>query len=195
MTEIIIENLEPPGEWVTLEILHAHQTAGDKLLVTNAPPELQEKIKKKTRSPPRMTSTPAHQYCKNKNTIILDPDAPQPLTPQEARNADCIIIGGILGDYPRKHRTAEITRRIPWAERRNLGPKQLSIDGAVHLTIQILNGRTLQEIPLTENPTITIKTPLGTVEITLPYAYPAKNGKPLLPPGLKEYLTKTQQLE
>jgi ribosome biogenesis SPOUT family RNA methylase Rps3 len=194
MTEIVIENLEPPGEWLIIEILHAHKTAGDKLVVTNAPIELQEKIRQKTSNPPKMTTIPASQYCKNKKTIILDPDAPKPLTPQEATNTDCIIIGGILGDYPRRHRTQEITRKIPWAKTRNLGPKQLSIDGAVHLTTMILQGKQLHEIPLTENPTIKIKTPLGTAEITLPYAYPQQNGKPQIPPELKKYLAGTREL-
>ena len=194
MTIIVIENMEPPGEWITLELLHAHQIAGDKLVITNTPKKLEEQIKQKTKNPPRMQGTPAHQYCKDKKTIILDPDAPQPLTPNEAREADCIIIGGILGDHPRKHRTQEITRRIPWAKRRNLGRKQLSIDGATYLTTMILQGKTLQEIPLTENPTITIETPLGTAEITLPYAYPQHNGEPLLAPGLKKYLSRTSEL-
>ncbi|MCE4615011.1 MAG: hypothetical protein F7B60_05750 [Desulfurococcales archaeon] len=190
MAEIVIENMEPPGERILLEILQAHQIAGDKLVITNTPKQLEQQTNKKTCNPPKILGTPAHQYCKDRKTIILDPDATQPLTPQEARQADCIIIGGILGDHPRKHRTREITRRTPWAKTRNLGTHQLSIDGATYLTNMILQGKTLQEIPLTENPTITIETPLGTTEITLPYAYPQHDGKPLLAPGLKKYLTK-----
>ncbi|MCE4606981.1 MAG: hypothetical protein F7B59_06625 [Desulfurococcales archaeon] len=191
MAEIVIENMEPPGEWILLELLHAHQTVGDKLVITNTSKELEEQIRRKTRNPPRMLDKPAHQYCKGRKTIILDPDARLPLTPSEAREADCIIIGGILGDHPRKHRTREITRRTPWAAARSLGPLQLTIDGATYLANMILKGKTLEEIPLIENPEIPIETPLGTTEITIPYAYPEQNGEPLLSPGLKKYLSRT----
>ncbi len=200
MVEIVIENMEEPGEWVVLEYLHAANMSGDKLIITGSNSELDSMLslyaaKKKTRKP-RTTPMHVEEYCRGRSVILLDPSADKQLEPEEAGSVDCLVIGGILGDYPRRGRTRLLRERLPWASTRNLGNRQLSIDGAVYVVLEVMSGKRLDEIELLENPVIKVDTPLGSVEIVLPFAYPVKNGEPMLAPGLLNYLVgKTQLLE
>ncbi len=122
--------------------------------------------------------------------IILDPSADKLLEPREAREAEVIVVGGILGDHPPRGRTRRcITERLVGAKPRSLGPHQLSIDGAVYVTLRVLEGAEPTSVPLVVNPVLKLQSPLGyELEIELPFAYPVVNGKPLIPEGVLRLL-------
>ncbi len=121
--------------------------------------------------------------------IVLDPQAPRPLEPWEVEASCCLVVGGIMGDHPPRGRTRLVSWRYTNAARRNLGPHQLSIDGAVKVALEVARGRRLGEIPLVVSPRVEVETPLGRVEVELPYAYPALgDGRPWIAPGVLRLL-------
>jgi ribosome biogenesis SPOUT family RNA methylase Rps3 len=123
------------------------------------------------------------------DAIVLDPWAPKPLEPWEAERACCFIIGGIMGDHPPKGRTRILSWRYMNAAKRNLGPYQLSIDGAVKVALMVASGLRLSEIDIALEPTLHLKTPLGEVEVQLPYAYPLRpDGRPWIAEGVVRLL-------
>ncbi len=125
-----------------------------------------------------------------RRVVILDPSADKLLEPREAREAEAIVVGGILGDHPPRGRTRRcITERLVEAQARSLGPHQLSIDGAVYVTLRVIEGREPTSIPLVVNPVLRLQSPLGyELEIELPFAYPLIDGKPLIPEGVLRLL-------
>ena len=123
------------------------------------------------------------------DAIVLDPRAPKPLEPWEAGRACCLVIGGIMGDHPPRGRTRLLSWRYLNAAKRNLGPHQLSIDGAVKVALMIASGRRLGEVGMTVKPGIRLKTPMGEVEVQLPYAYPLRpDGRPWIAEGVVRLL-------
>ena len=121
--------------------------------------------------------------------IILDPAAEKLLEIGETRSARVVVVGGILGDNPPRGRTSKcITSRIRGARARSLGPHQLSIDGAVYVYLQVEAGKRLEDIPLVVSPTLRFRFLGSEVEVTLPFAYPLVDGKPLIPEGVLRLL-------
>ncbi len=120
------------------------------------------------------------------NTCILDPNAKETLTPEDAKNFKYFIIGGILGDYPPRKRTKEeLTDKVHNLPARNLGKKQFSTDNAVYVLKQIIDGVPLEEMKFQNK--ITIK--INEIEsIDLPYYYPLIDGKPRISDKLVKYL-------
>lgn len=123
---------------------------------------------------------------KIEDACVLDPEAEKTLTPEEAKQFDFFIFGGILGDYPPKKRTRkELTTKIKNTEARNIGKKQMSTDNAVFVVKKIVQGTKLSGIPFQDK----IEIELGKNESTiLPYRYAVVDGKPLVCEELISYL-------
>ncbi|MEM4259240.1 MAG: SAM-dependent methyltransferase [Candidatus Pacearchaeota archaeon] len=121
-----------------------------------------------------------------KNACILDPEADNPLEPNEAKAFDYFVFGGILGDYPPRKRThIELTSKIKNAKSRNIGKKQFSTDNAVLVVKQVTQGKSLKDMRFVDNLTIKINE-IESVE--LPYCYPVINNKPQISEELVNYL-------
>ena len=125
-------------------------------------------------------------------TIVLDPQAPTKLRPWEASLTKFLVVGGILGDHPPRGRTYAISSKFTSSAKRNIGPYQFSIDGAVKMFLRIASGSELEDIPIAGPPvTFKIKTPLGAIEVSLPFAYPLRsNGEPDVPVEIKNLLSR-----
>ncbi len=176
----IIEHLEPKmWPWCIIEYKHMSKIVGKQnLLITNTKSKLMTGFAK--------TEAKSIGQLNPKNACILDPAATKTLTPTDAKQFDCFIFGGILGDDPPQERTKEELGSVP-GERRNLGNKQMSTDTAIHVVWKIVHGMMLKEMQFQD--TITLK--IGNQEeIILPYRYLLKNNKPILAPGLEMYLKK-----
>lgn len=175
MKIIIIENLEEvPGRWIAEEYAEAHRVArerGHKLIVSGRIPEALEAMIRR-----EGVEIGDGRAYNRPDAILLDLWAPRRLEPWEAQAANAFIVGGILGDHPPRGRTALIYDLYPYAARRNLGREQLSVDGAVKVLLEVLSGKSLDEIELVVRPTFKVRT-LMEIEITLPFAYPLKDGK------------------
>ena len=172
----IIEHLEPRmWPWCVIEYKRMRKLVGKNLLITNTKSKLVNFAKTDSRSVNQL---------KPKNACILDPSAQKELVPEDANSFDAFVFGGILGDDPPQNRTTPAFQELK-GERRNLGKEQMSTDTAVHVTWQILHGKKLSELQFQDRITISIS---DEAEIQLPYRYLVKNNKPVLAPGLHEYL-------
>ena len=122
------------------------------------------------------------------NACVLDPDARTTLTPEEAKQFDFFIFGGILGDDPPQKRTfPELTSKLPKATARNLGKAQMSTDTAAYVTHQIVRGKKLSDLKFQN----TIEIQLDKNESTiLPYQYVLVNDKPMISEELVNYIKK-----
>ena len=125
------------------------------------------------------------------NCILLDLRAERRLEPWEAAAAEAIIVGGIMGDNPPRGRTYILASQYyTGCARRSLGPAQLSIDGAVKVASLVAGGTSLDEIEVVEGLTVEVETPLGRVEVELPFGYPRYKGSLLKPAFLEELLSR-----
>ena len=124
--------------------------------------------------------------------IVLDPQAEARLEPEDFQGSSrtYVVIGGILGDHPPRGRTRKmLTSRMKGAVARNIGKAQFTINGAVYVAWQVSKGRRLEEIPTVEGVEIDVEYYKGIKHvITLPYAYPVVDGRPLIPRRLLDYL-------
>ncbi len=128
-------------------------------------------------------------YTSPRNVIILDPLAKKVLGVDEARKAEAIVIGGILGDNPPRGRTYQLlTSRAKLMQPRSLGPHQLSIDGAVYLALKAIEGVPPTEIPLVHRPRLSFKVGDLEFEVELPFSYPLVEGRPLISDEVKHLL-------
>ena len=191
---IIIEHLEDHFSlWIRAEYRHAKQLAGERLVFTNLGEFLVD-AREENLCPcfsESVTELQGILYNDPGKVIILDPLAEKPLEPQEAANAEALVIGGILGDNPPRGRTRRLlTQRARHMLARSLGPHQLSIDGAVYVALRVVGGASLGEIPLVHRPRLYVDIEGLEVEIELPFSYPLVNGKPLIPDEIKELLAR-----
>ena len=184
MAVYIIEHLEPKlFKWCLMEYRNISKIVGkENLWFTN--------IKRKNRNLEALGKTFKESVsCLNlTNACVLDPQAKKTLTPEEARQFDYFIFGGILGDNPpRKRTTPELTSKLKYAEARNIGKKQFSTDNAVFVTKKIAEGTSLEKIRCIN--TLTLK--INDIEsIELPYCYPLIGDKPQISEELVNYLKK-----
>ncbi len=190
---IVIEHLEDHvSNWLALEYEHSARIAGSRLVFTNCNNRLQ-KLAAKLGRPCYLRSIVELNgvlWTNPQRVIILDPQASERLSVEEARRAEAIVVGGILGDHPPRGRTKKLlSDRFPQAVKRNIGRHQFSIDGAVYVALRVSGGTPLEEIPVTVGIRFEFPGPLGfKVEVELPYAYPLVDGKPLYHPRLPELL-------
>ncbi len=186
---IVIEHLDVASEWILLEYKHVIEMARDKVMFTNVNDARLAEFLKREGVPFRRVSVAELLHELPKPIIVLDPMAKKALEPEEAKGT--LIIGGILGAHPPRGRTKrELTDKLK-VEARNLGPHQLSIDGAVWVALQIMRGKRLEDLKFVLNPVIELQELPGVkMEVELPFAYPEVDGKPLLTPGIERYLKK-----
>ncbi len=183
MPVVFIEHADRWSPWLDLEYTESYRVArryGWELTVTGADPEVLVKSRY-----PALPYSGSDLPLRGDRVIVLDPDAEEPLTPDE--EPDVLVVGGILGDHPRRRRTRRlITPRFRGAEARHLGEYHFSIDGAVRVALMVLEeGVRVEEIEVVERPEVE----LGPGHLVrLHCDYPAEEGRPLLPPGLVEYL-------
>ncbi|MCD6341160.1 MAG: hypothetical protein J7L51_04355 [Desulfurococcales archaeon] len=195
---IVIEHLEPCiSPWLLSEYSYTTSLLKDlglQVVFTNVSKPRDAAILRRHSAITFESSITSDEMLKElgiSSIIVLDPKAEKPLKSKDIASADAVVIGGIMGDYPPKGRTWElITSRIPSAEPRNLGKKQLTIAGAAYVLRKVLEGIELEEIPIKEGLAIPLK--LGKYELTieLPYAFPYADGKPVLPDDYIEIVAK-----
>ncbi len=188
--DFVIEHLEPRvSTWVLLEYAHAASIVGrDALVVTNVPGEGRERLRDAGLR--LVYGESVADLYEPERLVVLDLKAEEPLRPADILGVDAIVVGGIMGDHPPKGRTWRLlTSRLRGARVRHLGLGQLSVDGAIYVAHMVSRGVELGLIPLVEGVRISWKAPLGLEqEVFLPFTYPLVGGKPLLAPGLEEYL-------
>ncbi|MEM1757611.1 MAG: SAM-dependent methyltransferase, partial [Candidatus Bathyarchaeia archaeon] len=180
----IIEHLEPEvSKWLLFEYMHASEIVGkEKLWFTNVK-RIEDFQKLKTLG--RVCLERAFELFPPFKVIVLDPKANLSLKPNDFEGKEAVIIGGILGDHPPKGRTSKLlTATLPGAIVRNIGKVQFSIDGAIYVAKLVSEGTPLEAISVKRGLRIKFD---NKGEIYLPYAYPIKNGKPLINPKLIEY--------
>ena len=124
------------------------------------------------------------------NVCILDPIAEQTMTTKDCKKFDYLIFGGILGDYPMRARTkSDLSDKIPQAELRNIGQKQMSTNTAVYVVHEIAKGKTMKDFDFQDKLII----PTGkNEEVILPFRYIKINEKVMIPDGLIEHIKKQE---
>jgi ribosome biogenesis SPOUT family RNA methylase Rps3 len=179
------------GKWLYFEYAHASRIAGkDRLVFTNIKNPEDAKILSNLGLIRRESFI---DIFSQDRIIILDPKAPQSLRPEDLRDIEAFIIGGILGDHPPKGRTRMlITSRAPFALSRNIGRGQFSIDGAVYVAKLVSEGVRLENIAVKKGLHIKLN---KRAAIYLPYMYPLKDGKPVISDELTRYLISEEIIE
>lgn len=172
---IAIEHLEVDYSlWIIYEYINASILSQRDIIYTNIGSERAKKILARYG---KVYSESIKDLYRDGDLIILDPKAKEVLKPEDIEMGTVVVVGGILGDDPPMGRTYKLlTSRIPWARSRNLGNIQMSIDGAVYTAYLIVNGFRIEEIKFVDGLNIIGKD----FEVTLPYRYPLKDGKPTL---------------
>lgn len=182
---LVIEHCEPElSEWLMLEYKHAAKLWDDKILFTNA---CNGKTAKVLRSLGMVEKKKAKEVFCDKNCIVLDPQSKKPLTTKDFVHLDAIIVGGILGYEKPQGRTKKLLSDKSGFETRHIGKIQLTIDGAVFVAKAISLGMKLSDIEITYEIEIVHDSIHSTV---LPFGYPIIDNKPVITPGLIEYLVK-----
>jgi ribosome biogenesis SPOUT family RNA methylase Rps3 len=182
---LIIEHCEPIlSQWLLLEYKHAAKLWGANLVFTRVAENKTARILKKLGSVEKEKAK--NVFC-NKQCIVLDPQAKKPLTPKDCLTADALIIGGLLGYEKPRGRTKKLISDKTSFQTRHLGKHQLSIDGAVFVTKAICLGLNLKDIEIAGEVEIIHDQIHSTI---LPFGYPIIENKPVITPGLIEYLTK-----
>ena len=119
-----------------------------------------------------------------KNMCILDPSAKKTLSPKD--KFDHIVLGGILGDYPRKKRTKkELTDKVNGCPARNLGKFQMSTNTAAYVAWKITRGTKLEDIKFKRKLKVKVN---EFEEIILPFSFVEEDGVIVLPEGYIELI-------
>lgn len=181
----IIEHLEPKlWPWCIIEYESISKIIGSSCLwFTN----IQKKDEKKLERYGKVFTSPITKLkIDMKKACILDPLANKTLIPNEAKQFDYYIFGGILGEEKLNGRTKkELTNFLKSAQERNIGKEQFSTDNAVFVTKKIIEGVMLEKIPRINE----IEIKINNIEsIILPYSYPIVKNKPRISPKLIKYL-------
>jgi len=126
----------------------------------------------------KIRNVPLESVC------LLDPKAASPLAPQDGKQFQWFLFGGILGDDPPRDRTSEL--RAHGFPSRHLGEVQMTTDTALAVTKTVVVDKVpLEEIPYVDFPTITFN---RNESVEMPFRYISRNGEPVLPPGMRELL-------
>ena len=184
-TTLVIEHLEPAlSEWLMLEYRHSVKIWKDETVFTNVS---DKKTAEELKPLGKTEKQKANTAFSKKNCIILDPQAKKPLISGDFVNLDAIIVGGILGYEKPQGRTKELLSEKSHFEIRHLGDIQLTIDSAVFVTKAIFLGLDLKDVEITNEIEI-IHDPVHST--ILPFGYPILDNKPVITPGLVEYLSR-----
>jgi len=178
----IIEHLEPKlYKWCFIEYRHISRIAGKKnLIFTNLNKNQAEKLKNYGKCFTKKVSE-----LNLKNICVLDPEAKKTFAPKDAKRFDCLVFGGILGDYPPRKRTkAELKLK---GERRNIGKEQFPTDNAVAVCKNIVNGIPLGKMKFVDFIELDLR---KGESVQFPFRYLLVNGKPLISGELVEFLKK-----
>jgi ribosome biogenesis SPOUT family RNA methylase Rps3 len=182
---LIIEHCEPlVSEWLLLEYKHAAKIWGGNLLFTRVVGSKTKRILQRLGS---VKKENAKDLYTGANCIVLDPQAKQPLIQKDCTKADALIVGGLLGYEKPQGRTTALISATSGFQTRHLGPLQLSIDGAVFVIKGITLGLALKDIEIAKEIEIIHDSVHSTI---LPFGYPIVENKPIITPGLIEYLSR-----
>ena len=185
---VVIEHLEPEFRlWIFLEYRHVSTIYGrDYVWFTNIPVRYSKVLERYGRVfQDSIVDLVKRRVIDIGKAIVLDPQASKPLSYDDLLVYKYVIIGGILGDHPPRGRTKEyLTNRLRGIESRNIGDGQYSIDGSVYYIYYLWKNKGLHGFKYVDG--VTIETKQGNVY--LPFRYPIVGDKPLLAPGLMEYL-------
>ena len=183
----IIEHLEPTiGRWCLIEYKHISEMVGkDNLWFTN--------IKKGSKQLEKFGKVIKESVSELKlnDACVLDPEADIMLTPDDSKQFEYFIFGGILGDYPPRKRTKEELSRFIDCEKRNIGKEQMSTDNAIFVVKEIINGKEIKDLKFQDELVIHINDVESTI---LPYRYNLVNGKPLVSEELVKFLKKKRKM-
>ena len=181
----LIEHLEPRlFKWCMLEYTHISRIVGKKNLLFSNIKTFSQK-KKLSRLGKVMHESILN--AKLAKAIILDPEAKITLTARTCKSSNYLIFGGILGNDPPEKRTTRHFKAMlhQGYTARNLGKKQMSTDTAVLVAHMIAHGKRLSQICFKDGIEIDIK---EGEQVILPYRYVLKNKKPILAPGMLDFL-------
>ncbi len=183
--KFVIEHLEPLSPWVLIEYKHASKIVGrENLIITNVKDKKEKDLLRKIAD--EVYESSIADLVDKKDTIVLDPLAKRELRPEDAKFAKYFIFGGIMGDFTLHGRTYKFITSKMMCEARNLGNKQLSLDGAIFVAKEILvNRKYLRDIEFVDKPEIEVD---DILTIELPYRYPLHKGKPVISKELVEFL-------
>jgi ribosome biogenesis SPOUT family RNA methylase Rps3 len=182
---LIIEHCEPTlSDWLLLEYKHAAKLWNGKLIFTRVTDTKTAHVLQPLGITEKEKAT---KICSGKKCIILDPQAKKQLTPQDCAASDAIIVGGLLGYEKPQGRTKKLISDNSGFPIRHLGKLQLSIDGAAFVAKAITLGLHLKDIEIAREIEIVHDDVHSTI---LPFGYPIINDKPVITPGLVDYLTK-----
>lgn len=184
---IVIEHLEIElSPWILLEYRHSSILAGkDRIMYTNVPLKYHSILSRYG----KVSMYSVLDIFDHKRLLILDPKADKALNRKDLENIDAVVIGGILGDHPPRGRTYTLlSSRAKDSIKRNIGDGQYSIDGAVYVVLEVLRRGCLECIDYVDGVELSKIIGDEEVRVFLPFRYPIINNKPLLAPGLSEYL-------
>jgi len=182
---LVIEHCEPElSEWLILEYKHAAKIWPGETLFTKVD---DKKTINELKKLGKVEKQKAKEILQDKKGILLDPQAKKPLITKDFSKTDAIIVGGILGYEKPKGRTKRLISDKSGFEARHLGKTQLTIDGAVFVAKAISLGLRLSDIEIAREIEIVHDNVHSTI---LPFGYPIINNKPVITPGLVEYITR-----
>jgi len=182
---VIVENLEPcPSPWLLSEYRYVAELFPSNTVFTNVRGKAlrHELVNLAPTFREGFIGFLSSRSIKPEEVIVLDPSARRELRPEELGSVKALIIGGIMGDSPRRGRTYKyITSKLPASTARSLGRGQLTIAGTAYILKRVLEGSRLSDIEVREG--LKIRMGLGGFEliIELPYTFPYEGGKPVLP--------------
>lgn len=186
----IVEHLDPElGPWSELEYLTiAKEThhAGGSFMLSSLPASF--KVPEKLAAEPAFKAEPRgveDMYPDKTRVCLLDPVAEKDLNPEDRREFDVFLFGGILGDDPPRDRTSELRKK--GFQGRRLGPVQMTTDTAVRVTRMVVEEQfTLNAIPYLDYPELKFNKHEST---EMPFRYvKGDDGKPVMPEGMVELI-------
>lgn len=186
--KFIIEHLDPKlWDWSYMEYKHISDTIGrENTIFTNIKSEKDiERLSKlgkvydlSIKDDKLLNKLGRDKIC------ILDPGAKETLNPKDSKKFEYIILGGILGDYPRKKRTKkELTDHLNGIPIRNLSKFQMSTNTAGYVAWKILHGTPLSEIQFARK----LKVPVDEYsDVELPFSFVKEKVKKEINGQIKE---------
>ena len=184
---VAIECLESEfSPWLLLEYRHASIIYGkEHIMYTNVPRRYHSILKRYG----YVREESVLDIFLGEEILILDPAADRIVSKSDLEDIEVVVVGGILGDHPPKGRTRKLlSERARGSKIRGLGSGQYSIDGAVYVFKYILEKGSLRGLAYIDGLELRYSKDDIEIKINLPFRYPLVNGKPLIAPGLKEFL-------